>query len=191
MGTRLQASKSRVMSTRVKLQLKHSRLRCCFCSVSSWEDSYQRWHLGWSLREGEDSQEWAEGIARATAQKWESTAWSQNSRESWVWSQWFSIRMFGSEQQTISSPFIQKKPQSREHLNSPMWRLHDLSSDPCFFLLCFAPSSHRACLGHPPRPPTPQSQEPSTDTTVSRRGWGLILHTNVYWLAKKLFPEAL
>lgn len=42
MGTRLKTSKSRVMSTRVKLQLKHSRLRCCFCSVSSWEDSYQR-----------------------------------------------------------------------------------------------------------------------------------------------------
>ena len=31
---------------------------------------------------------------------------------------------------TISSPFIQKKPQSREHLSSPIWCLHDLSSDP-------------------------------------------------------------
>ena len=41
-GTRLKASKSRVMNTRVKLQLMHRRLRCCFCSVSSWEGSYQR-----------------------------------------------------------------------------------------------------------------------------------------------------
>ena len=109
--------------------------------------------------------------------------------------------MFGSEQQTISSPFIQKKPQSREHLSSPIWCLHDLSRDPCFlplcfFLLCFAPSSHRVCLGLVPPTPAPITggllviQEPSTDMAVSRRGLGTHSSHKCLLIGKETFPRS-
>ena len=106
--------------------------------------------------------------------------------------------MFVSEQQTISSPFIQKKPQSREHLSSPIWCLHDLSSDPCFSssVLHSHLTGFALAIPPPPRPNSPITgglpliQEPSTDTTVSRRGLGTHSSHKCLLTGKETFPRS-